>query len=131
MWSVNERWLAGIGAAAAAALIALFIARVVGFPPAAAVKNDALPQLPQAFQFRSGHENAETISQDFQLFPRPVTTISFKAETTVPKSPPRPQPVEPERPRDICAKHGGRRIEFTRHRHTSWRCVYRKHRRGD
>lgn len=135
---MDERALGAIVAIAAAALLALFLARFVEFPSPMRMspKGDA-PKADieaRALQFQSGLESVEKVRQDFQLFPRPVATISFKAETIVPKSPtptPRPQPVERERPRDVCARDGGHRIEFTRRHRAMWRCVYRKYRRGD
>lgn len=31
--------------------------------------------------------------------------------------------------RDVCARHGGHRVEFRRHHHEMWRCAYPHHRR--
>ena len=95
-------------------------------------------------------EAAGTVSREFQqlsVLPRVVAAIPIR------KPPPMPdrayviprtdegEHVEPEPvveasadltphlrpPRDICARHGGRKVTYMRHHHESWRCVYRRH----
>lgn len=129
-----EGWCSG---AAAAALGALFAVRLVPMPELPPThQRPALPA-EAAAQFQLGLENADVVRQEFWVLPRPVATVPIRREPPLPPLPPpmppipRALPVEPEPPRDVCAKHGGRRVEFLRHHRLMWRCAYPKHSRGD
>lgn len=50
-----------------------------------------------------------------------VVTEKYLAQSEKPKA-------EPHKPRDVCAKDGGHRVDFIRHHHRGWRCVYPRHR---
>jgi hypothetical protein len=60
-----------------------------------------------------------------------VKTETFKTETVIKKTERLEEPVKASKPEreDVCAESGGRRVEFTRHRHVMWRCVYHRRRR--
>ena len=106
---------------------------------------------PRAMTMRAPDpEAADTVRQEFRdlsILPRVIATIPIR------KPPPTPdkayviprtdegEHVEPEPvveasadlksylapPRDVCARNGGRKVTYMRHRHESWRCVYRRH----
>jgi hypothetical protein len=84
-------------------------------------------------------EIAAAMKHDFDAWPASATVVR-----TVPIMKPKPielasaeqtppPPEEREREnagrRDVCQRYGGHRIEFRRHHHAGWRCVYPRGRR--
>lgn len=55
--------------------------------------------------------------------PKVVVTEKYLAQSEKPKTEP------PPKPRDVCARDGGYRVDFIRHHHQGWRCVYPRRRR--
>jgi hypothetical protein len=52
-----------------------------------------------------------------------VITEKYLAQSEKAKAEPPPLPLaEALKPRDVCARHGMRRIYFRRHHHLTWRC---------
>ena len=109
-----------------------------------------LPSLPQpieAPQKAGSLAQRESVAREFADLPRSIHTVPI----TRPPAPP-PAAPEPERPTqapparvdaqpdvpttspshaqpaDVCARYGGRRVDFMRGHHAMWRCIYPRHR---
>jgi hypothetical protein len=84
---------------------------------------------------------ASSIAEEFADMPKSVQTIPVRSEAPPPKHaiavappPARPAPRDadpvasatlPSRGEpDVCARNGGRRVDFMRGHHGMWRCVY-------
>ena len=118
---------------AAGALAAIATFYLEFWPPA-----QSPPQQMEAVQ--KSLARPETATQEFADFPKSVHTVPVTRPapeqptpappaTRVAANPPGPATLPSHaEPVDVCARNGGRRVDFMRGHHAMWRCVYPRRR---
>ncbi len=131
----NVRAILGVILAAAALACVATLHHVLWSRPR------SLPQPIEALQKPGALAQQESVAREFADLPRSIHTVPVTR-------PPAPDAPEPERPAarvdaqpdapttspphaqtaDVCARYGGRRVDFMRGHHAMWRCIYPRHR---
>jgi hypothetical protein len=136
----NARAILGVILVAAALACVARLHHVLSRPPSP-------PELIEAPQKAGSSAQHEPVVQEFADLPRSIHTVPvFRPPAQPPAAP------EPERPTqaplarvdaqtdipatspshaqpvDVCARSGGRRVDFMRGHHAMWRCIYPRHR---
>jgi len=57
-------------------------------------------------------------------FDLPIIANTSIAPASPPPAPPAPHAQAPHRPRDVCARYGGHRVDYRKSGHLYWRCAY-------
>jgi hypothetical protein len=136
----NGRAVLGVILAAAALACVARLHHVLSHP-------SSPPQLTEAPQKAGSSGQQQLAAQEFADWPRSIHTVPvFRPPAQPPAAPEPERPMQAPLPRvsaqtdiaatspshapplDVCARSGGRRVDFMRGHHAMWRCIYPRRR---